>query len=66
MADIDVVPKHRSGLSWVWMLVIAAIIVLALWWAFGGTRGTANNPTGRLNTPAPALSSSSPAHGMAA
>jgi len=39
MADIDVVPKHHS-MTWLW-IVIAAVVVLALWWALsrqGSTR----------------------------
>ena len=34
MADIDVVPKHRSSM---WVLIVLAIVVIAvLVWAFAG------------------------------
>jgi hypothetical protein len=34
MADIDVVPKHRSY-AWVWILLAIAVIALLIW-AFAG------------------------------
>lgn len=34
MADIDIVPKRRSGNLWLW-IVIAIIVVAALWFALG-------------------------------
>ena len=34
MADIDIVPKRRSGNLWLW-IVIALVIVAALWFALG-------------------------------
>jgi hypothetical protein len=34
MADIDVVPKHRSN-TWVWIL-LAVVVVALLIWAFAG------------------------------
>jgi cytochrome oxidase assembly protein ShyY1 len=38
MADIDIVPRHRSYL-WLWILI--AIVVLAvLWYALAGHRGS--------------------------
>ncbi len=33
MADIDIVPKHRSNM-WLW-IVIALVIVAVLWFALG-------------------------------
>jgi hypothetical protein len=44
MADIDVVPKRRSGSAWVW-IVLAIIVLAVLWLAFG--RGGATQ-TGQL------------------
>jgi len=38
MADIDVVPKHRSN-TWVWIL-LAIVVIALLIWAFAG-RGQA-------------------------
>jgi len=48
MADIDVVPKRRSGLTWLW-IVIALVVIVALWFAFSGR----NQPTrtGQLAEP---------------
>ncbi len=46
MADIDVVPKHRS---YVWLWIVLAIIVIALlFWAFrgAGTRTTGSRLAG--------------------
>jgi hypothetical protein len=40
MADLDVVHKDRSGLSWVLWLVIAIIVALVLWWAFSGRQAS--------------------------
>jgi hypothetical protein len=34
MADIDVVPKHRSN-TWVW-IVLAIVVAAVLIWAFAG------------------------------
>jgi hypothetical protein len=39
MADIDVVPKHRSNM-WLW-IVLAIIVIAALIWAFAGRTHTA-------------------------
>jgi len=49
MADIDVVPKHHN-MTWLW-IVIAAVVVLALWWALS-RQGTTTSQTGQLMTPA--------------
>jgi hypothetical protein len=38
MADIDVVPKHRSN-TWLW-IVLAIIVVNFLFWAFAGRSHT--------------------------
>jgi len=51
MADIDVVPKRRTGM-WVWLLVAIAIIVV-LWLAFG--RSAMPRQTGRVASPAPVV-----------
>jgi len=51
MADIDVVPKHRSGLSWVWIVLMVVILLMVVWW-FMGSRGTATQRTGSLVQPA--------------
>jgi len=51
MADIDVVPKRRTGM-WVWLLVAIAIIVV-LWLAFG--RSTTPRQTGRVDSPQPVV-----------
>jgi hypothetical protein len=48
MADIDVVPKHRST-AWVW-IVISAIVVLALWWIVAGGHGP-RSQTGQVVLP---------------
>jgi hypothetical protein len=58
MADIDVVPKHRSGLSWPILLVIAAVVIVVLWWFLRDR--TATRTTGQLTHPAPIVSVSSP------
>jgi bacteriorhodopsin len=34
MADIDIVPKRRTGTAWLW-IVIAIVVVALLWLAFG-------------------------------
>ena len=50
MADIDVVQKHRSGIPWLWWVVLAVVVIAVLWWAFGGT---ASEPTrvGEITSP---------------
>jgi len=45
MADIDVVPKHRS-LTWLWV-ILAVIVVAVVWWALAGRT---HNATGLLLT----------------
>jgi hypothetical protein len=45
MADIDVVPKHRS-LTWLWVL-LAVIVIAVVWWALAGRT---HNATGLLLT----------------
>jgi hypothetical protein len=55
MANIDVVEK-KSGLSWMWIILIVALIAVALWWAFGGQRSSP--ASGQIETPAgPAMAS---------
>ena len=39
MADIDIVPKRRTGSAWLW-IVIAIVVVALLWLAFGRSGGT--------------------------
>jgi len=39
MADIDIVPKRRTGSAWLW-IVIAIVVVAVLWLAFGRSGGT--------------------------
>lgn len=51
MADIDIVPKHRSNM-WLW-IVIALVIVAALWFALGNRGRSAR--VGLLETPPPAV-----------
>jgi hypothetical protein len=48
MANIDVVPKHHS-LTWVWIM-IAAIVVIALWWILARSSAPGNQ-TGQLEPP---------------
>ncbi len=31
MADIDIVPKHRSNLNWLWIVIAIAIIAFLVW-----------------------------------
>ena len=49
MADIDIVPKHKSYL-WLW-IVIALIVVAVLWYALAG--GSRPARVGDLGTAAP-------------
>jgi hypothetical protein len=49
MADIDVVPKRRSSLMWLW-IVIAIVVIVALWFGLRGG-GTSPARTGRLAVP---------------
>lgn len=50
MADIDIVPKHRSY-AWLW-IVIALVIIAVAWFALSGRRGTrATGATGQLVLP---------------
>ncbi|HEX7072054.1 MAG TPA: hypothetical protein VF190_14670 [Rhodothermales bacterium] len=52
MADIDVVPKHRSN-AWLWWVIAIVILLLILWWAFSST--TPATPTTSLHHGATAL-----------
>jgi bacteriorhodopsin len=49
MADLDVVPKHRSSMTWLW-IVIALVVIVALWFAFSG-RSQQPSRTGQLAVP---------------
>ncbi len=60
MADIDIVPKRRSR-AWVWIL-LAIVIVVALWLAFGSSRASSRvdatssgRPLAAVAAPAPIL-----------
>jgi len=57
MAEIDVVPKHRSGLSWPILLVIAVVVIGLLWWFLSNR--TAPSTTGQLTPPSPTVQVSS-------
>ncbi len=59
MADIDIVPKHRSYL-WLW-IVIALIILAVLWYVLAGN-GT---PDGTLGTPRTLLAPAAASFGLA-
>jgi bacteriorhodopsin len=56
MADLDVVPKHRSNLTWLWIL-IALVVIAALWFAFSG-RTSQPTRTGHLTVPVAPVASS--------
>jgi len=53
MADLDVVPKHRSNMTWLW-IVIALVVIVALWFAFSG-RAQQPSRTGHLAIPSAPL-----------
>ncbi len=40
MADIDLVPKHRTT-TWIWWVIAAIVVVALLVWFMGGTHRTA-------------------------
>lgn len=42
MADIDIVPKHRSY-TWLWIL-LALVILAVLWWALAGSNDVTTGP----------------------
>ena len=48
MADLDVVWKRRSNVIWLWILI--ALIVVALWFAFSGGSSRSTS-TGQLGVP---------------
>jgi len=61
MADLDVVPKHRSSMTWLWIL-IAVVVIVALWFAFSGRNSQATG-TGHLTVPvAPVAGAAAVAH----
>jgi hypothetical protein len=45
MADIDIVPKKRSGSMWLW-IVLAIVVVLMVWMMMA--RGSSPRTTGGL------------------
>lgn len=61
MADIDVVHKDPSGLSWVLWLVIAIIVALVLWWAFSGRQASPGDVGALAPAHAPAIAQVAPA-----
>ncbi len=48
MADIDIVPKHRS---YVWLWIIIAIIIVAIVWFLVSRSGASGSPGVGLLTP---------------
>jgi hypothetical protein len=68
MADIDVVPKGRSA-TWIWWVIAAVIIVIALMWMLGRNRTTAGAPSSMqqapLFEPAPAAVAAAVPSGLA-
>jgi len=44
MAEIDLVPKHRSRV-WPWVVLVIAIIIALIIWAFAGTTQGPNQPS---------------------
>ncbi len=61
MADIDIVPKRRSGSLWLW-IVIAIIVVAVLWFAIGRSGRTAR--VGLMERGAPVAVAQSAATGL--
>jgi len=57
MAEIDVVPKHKSGLSWPILLVIAVVVIGLLWWFLSNRSATETR--GQLTAPDPTVTVSS-------
>jgi HAMP domain-containing protein len=49
MADIDIVPKHRSR-TWLWALLVIAVVLLIMWLMTSG--GTAPRTAVRDEVPA--------------
>jgi bacteriorhodopsin len=41
MADIDIVPKKRSGSAWMW--IVLAVVVLVVLWMMMGRSSTPRN-----------------------
>lgn len=39
MARTELEPKRRSGLGWIWWLLILAILALVIWWLWQGAAG---------------------------
>jgi hypothetical protein len=60
MADLDVVHKDRSGLSWVLWVVIAIIVALLLWWAFSGRPASPGAVGAVAPAQAPAIAQTAP------
>jgi hypothetical protein len=63
MADIDIVPKRRTGSAWLW-IVIAIVVIALLWLAFG--RGGHTQTGALIETGAPLLAATARALLMAA
>jgi hypothetical protein len=59
MADMDVVWKRRSNLTWLW-IAIALVVIGALWFAFGG-RGSQSTRTGHSAVPSAPFVTARPA-----
>jgi len=54
MADIDIVPKQRSGTTWLWILLAIVAVVLIAWMLMG--RRTTPSTTRAITTAAPVAS----------
>jgi len=50
MAEIDVVHKQRSGMTWLWILLIVAIAAMVFWWV-RGSRSSADTPSRGMLVP---------------
>jgi hypothetical protein len=51
MADIDIVPKHRSR-TWLW-IVLAIIVIAIIWFALASGRPANGRVGGDLDAPHP-------------
>ena len=46
MADIDIVPKKRSSIAWLWIVLALVAVVLVMWMMSGSRTRTTRNLAG--------------------
>ena len=48
MADIDVVPKRKSGSAWLWIVLAIVAVLIVMWMVMGANPSDVTSPATSL------------------